>query len=657
MSAPSVRVILGAGLIVLAAQLVVWLTPARYLFINNAENPPALDAGGQNRAQVPSARRPADESKSSEVATKEPTTAAGERVAQAPLLQAGEVGITGTKEAPVIPEPEAKSDISPPQAEETPTPAEDTVAENLASPEPEAKSDTSVPDAEETPGPTEDTVAENLASPKPEAKSDINAPDAEETPAPAQDTTAQAPAPDKLFIVDAIRSKLTEPALREGTHADDLTALEAFYAGYQGPARWLTGAGLTPQAQSIVTEIAKADDWGLDASDFQVPPPDFQASVAEDQAAMEVAIDVAILKYARAAQGGRTEPSAINKVFAQKPHLRDPGTVLTEIFAAPASDAYLRNLHPKHAQFERLRQALLKARAEGEAKADDQEKLRVNMERWRWMPSDLGAIHVWLNIPEFMINVVKDGKVIHSQKAVVGSPNAPTPALSADLKSIVFNPYRVVPTSVIRKKVLPALKKDRNWFGRGKTSVLKQFQLEVKRKGKPIDPTKIDWENENLANFTFLQAPGPTNAMGKVQFLFPNSRAVDLRATAVPSQLKRTVRAVGPKSPRVGIPGKFAGALLTEDKGWGAAKIAKLMADGKNTSVKLDHPIPIHMTYFTVVADDEGNVRTIADVYGLDAAVEAAIRGEAKTAPSTSDTVPIPPRKPATEGTLATRKP
>ena len=165
MSAPSVRVILGAGLIVLAAQLVVWLTPARYLFINNAENPPALDAGGQNRAQVPSARRPADESKSSEVATKEPTTAAGERVAQAPLLQAGEVGITGTKEAPVTPEPEAKSDISPTQAEETPAPTEDTVVENLASPEPEAKSDTSVPDAEETPGPTKDTVAENLASP------------------------------------------------------------------------------------------------------------------------------------------------------------------------------------------------------------------------------------------------------------------------------------------------------------------------------------------------------------------------------------------------------------------------------------------------------------------------------------------------------------
>ena len=63
------------------------------------------------------------------------------------------------------------------------------------------------------------------------------------------------------------------------------------------------------------------------------------------------------------------------------------------------------------------------------------------------------------------------------------------------------------------------------------------------------------------------------------------------------------------------------------------------------------------MTYFTVVADDEGNVRTIADVYGLDAAVEAAILGEAKTAPSTPDTVPIPPRNPATEGTLATRKP
>jgi len=81
------------------------------------------------------------------------------------------------------------------------------------------------------------------------------------------------------------------------------------------------------------------------------------------------------------------------------------------------------------------------------------------------------------------------------------------------------------------------------------------------------------------------------------------------------------------------------------------------MADGKNTSVKLDHPIPIHITYFTAVADDEGNLSNIADVYGLDAAVEAAILGEASTAPGASDPVPIPPRNPATEGSLATRKP
>jgi murein L,D-transpeptidase YcbB/YkuD len=631
MRGPSLVTILGAGFFVLVAQLVVWLTPVRSLLIDIPENPAALDV---TETREGDARRPGAE---------EAPVPAEETVAQAAAL----------------PESGAEGDASRPGAEEAPVPAEETVAQGPALPEPEAESGMSPAGAEETPAAAAETVAQAPALPESEleAEGDASRPSAEETPAAAAENVAQAPAPDKLFIVDTIRLKLNDPALRKGAHADDLAALEAFYVGYNGPARWVTDAGLTPPAQTIIGEIAKADDWGLDASALQVPPPDFRPTVAKDQAAVEIALDVAILKYARAAQGGRADPRAASRVFAQEPTLREPATILTEIFAAPAPDAYLRDFHPKHAQFERLRQALLKARAEDEAKPDDLNKLRVNMERWRWMPADLGAIYVWLNIPEFMVHVVKDGKTIHSEKVVVGNPNSPTPVLSADLKSIIFSPYRVVPLSIIRKNVLPALQKDRSSFGGNKTSVLEHYQLEVKRKGKPIDPTKIDWENVNLANLTFVQAPGPTNILGKVQFLFPNPRGVYLHETIVPSQLERAVRAVGQNSPRVGNPDKFAGVLLTEDKGWEAAKIAKLMAGSKNTEVKLDRPIPVHMTYFTVVADEEGKLRTIADVYGLDAAVEAAILGKVSPAPGVAEPVPVPPRKPSANGSLATSAP
>ena len=268
---------------------------------------------------------------------------------------------------------------------------------------------------------------------------------------------------------------------------------------------------------------------------------------------------------------------------------------------------------------------------------------------------------MWLNIPEFTINVVKEGKTIESQKAVVGSSNAPTPVLSAKLTAIEFNPYRVVPTSVIRRTVLPELQKDRSWLGRGKASVLEKYQLEVTHKGKSIDPSKIDWDTVNVANLTFRQAPGPSNPMGKVQFLFPNSRDIDIHETIIPGELKREVRSVGESSPRIGAAEKLASVLLAEDKGWNAAKIAKLVADGKNSTVKLGRPIPIHMAYFTMIADEQGNVETLGDIYGLDAAVTAAVRGKAETTPATAAPtpapVPMPARSPKTEEGLATRSP
>jgi len=264
---------------------------------------------------------------------------------------------------------------------------------------------------------------------------------------------------------------------------------------------------------------------------------------------------------------------------------------------------------------------------------------------------------VWLNIPELTIRFVKRGTVTYSDRVVIGSPSDPTPVVSADLKSIVFNPSRVVPLSVIRKNVLPALQKDRSWFGGSKTSVLKQYQLEVKRNGKKIDPTKIDWQKVDLTDLTFVQAPGPTNVLGKVQFLFPNPRGVDLHETIDPDRLGR---AMGEDSPRLGSPDKLADVLLAEDKGWGAAKIAKIIADGKTAQVNVDHTIPVHLTYFTAVADADGKVSTFADVYGLDAAVEGtmlkqetAASGVAESTSGTAEPAPVPQRKPSANGGLA----
>jgi murein L,D-transpeptidase YcbB/YkuD len=147
------------------------------------------------------------------------------------------------------------------------------------------------------------------------------------------------------------------------------------------------------------------------------------------------------------------------------PTLRDPKAVMTEIAAADAPDAYLRSLHPKHEQFQLLHQALVKARAESEAgaKPANTQKIIVNMERWRWMPENLSSLYVWLNIPSYIVHVVKDGKTIYTDKIVVGELKYATPVFSADLKSIVFNPEWTVP-SHYRPGKSPAEFARRRWL-------------------------------------------------------------------------------------------------------------------------------------------------------------------------------------------------
>ena len=135
------------------------------------------------------------------------------------------------------------------------------------------------------------------------------------------------------------------------------------------------------------------------------------------------------------------------------------------IAASSAADAYLRDLHPKHPQFERLRQALLAARAGKPSDAtpprrpgENIQRLIVNMERWRWMPPDLGSFYVWDSVPEQMTTVFKDGKPMLTEKIVVGKPSSPTPIFSADMLFVIFHPSWGVPPGMKVHELLPQLK-------------------------------------------------------------------------------------------------------------------------------------------------------------------------------------------------------
>ena len=450
-------------------------------------------------------------------------------------------------------------------------------------------------------------------------------------------------------VVDRIRSKLADPGLHSTADPADLAALEASYRRSSAAPLWITDMGLSARGQSTLFEIERADDWGLNATAFELPPANDLPASLDEEATAEIKLDLAILKYARFARGGRLSPREISGVFDQAPPLRDPKIVLMEIAAARAPDAYLQSLHPRHEQFVRLREALLRMHG-GEALGSptDMRRLIINMERWRWMPEELGPLYVWSNTPEFMLYVVKDGKTVFADKTQVGTADDPTPVFSADMTTIVFNPEWIAPASVLVKSLLPRLRKKHY-------SILEKYAFSVSYQGSPVNPAKIDWTRVNIRDFTFTQKPGPKSNLGKVKFLLPNSHEVLLHDTFAARRkvFQQPMRAIGYGCVRMERPDQFAEVLLAEDRGWSATEVSDLWQHSVNSPVLLDRKIPVHLTYFTAVVDDTGKVTSFSDLYGLDKKLATALFGNTTT-PAQSGAETKKPRQAAGASALLT---
>lgn len=529
--------------------------------------------------------------------------------------------------------------------------------------------DTSQPPQVELPKPSLEPSIPQLPPPpevQPQPDMPLAAPEASPPPAaPSSDPAAsdqplaaapEAPVPADP-VVTSIRATLADPTLRKAEDAGDLAALEAFYAT-RGAALWMTEMGFSAKGQAALFEIEKADAWGLDQAAFELPPAAALPATPEAQALADIKLNLAILKYARHARGGRFSPAKISSLFDQAPPLRDPNVVMAEIAAADAPDDYLRSLHPTHEQFVRLRQALIKARGEangeGASTANNDvgiKRLLINIERWRWMPEDLGSIYVLNNSASFMLYVIKDGKTIYRDKTLVGTIGYATPVFSADMKTIVFNPDWNAPETVVKENIWPSLQ-------RKSYSILKTHKLFVSYNGKPVDPTKVDWNRVNPLNFTFSQRAGPHNNLGKVKFLYPNRHTVYMHDTLPVRKkyFKQPARMIGHECVRMEKPLQFAEVLLAEANGWPAARVKEQWEKGLNSAVSIEKRVPVHMVYFTAVADESGRVETVADVYGLDRKMAVAMFGSATGFPEPPPESKKPPPGEADASTPAARR-
>lgn len=250
------------------------------------------------------------------------------------------------------------------------------------------------------------------------------------------------------------------------------------------------------------------------------------------------------------------------------------------------------------------------------------DKIKVNMERYRWISQELGIHYVIVNIADYQMQVFKEKKLEFEEKVIVGKPFRKTPVCSSKMTYLVLNPTWTVPPTILFNDILPEAKKDPNYLNKKNIRVIQgQGSNAV-----ILDPKDIDWPklSKNYFPYTLRQDPGLTNALGQVKFMFPNQYNVYIHDTPSKELFSRPDRAFSSGCIRLNNPLAFAKYLLKDNPKLDAGFIAEILIDGKEKSVMLPKPINVHILYLTSWVEG-GKVQFRNDLYNRDAPLLSAL--------------------------------
>lgn len=245
------------------------------------------------------------------------------------------------------------------------------------------------------------------------------------------------------------------------------------------------------------------------------------------------------------------------------------------------------------------------------------DQIRVNLERLRWVARDLEDEFVVTNIASFQTFLVRDRNIVWSGKSQVGRFYRQTPVFTAKIKYMQFNPTWTVPPGILTNDILPAVQKDIGYLAK------KDMDL-IDRDGNKVDPASVDWASYGpgrLPPYQFVQRPGPTNALGRVKFIFPNSHFVFLHDTPSKALFERTERTFSSGCIRVENPYVFAELLMNNPDKLNADSIQQLLDSKKPQTVFLEEPLTVMLLYSTVGILNMDGVHFYNDIYQRDAAV------------------------------------
>ena len=347
-----------------------------------------------------------------------------------------------------------------------------------------------------------------------------------------------------------------------------------------------------PNALALLTYIGSVGKEGLESSDYD--PQTLQAAIQSGNvAAISAAANASFNKLSTDLALGHVRKPGRVDWWVVDPDLNaeKQDALLRSALAAHAVGQALDGLLPTHPQYAALKTALAETPASDEAK---RERIRLNLDRWRWLPRDLGEKYIIVNVPGFHATLVENGINRWKHRAIAGKLSTPTPQLNATAVGVILNPWWEVPKSIEKEAA-------------GK---------------KGFVPVK----GPDGAIQRWRQPPGPTNALGQIKFVMPNSKAIYLHDTNARSRFNDATRALSHGCVRTEHILDLATELLGDDGGeWTPDKIDTALDSKKSVQANFVKPVPVYIVYFSTAALNDGRIVDYKDLYGRDAKAMAAL--------------------------------
>lgn len=413
-------------------------------------------------------------------------------------------------------------------------------------------------------------------------------PTAPATPVPPVNQQPAVPAPSSQQ--PATTPPVTTPAPAAPVIEPDLSVVEPVLA-------WQVA-----DAQALAKAIDGIGAHGLIPADYQLT--DLRAVIlAGPGAALDAQASRSFAWLIEDMRDGRTRYDSRHQWFVVDPDVdaRPTATVMAEALASKDIAGAIASLAPTHPDYAKLKDALAKTPAADKA---TRALIQVNLDRWRWLPRDLGKFYLLTNVPEFQLRLTVDNEIIRSYRTIVGKPGrTATPQLAEVVEGVVFNPTWTVPQSIVKGENLGAQ--------------LLANPARAKRENYKVTKNKD-------GSVTVVQQPGPNNALGLMKLDMPNEHAIFLHDTPNRNLFKLAQRALShgcvrtERATELAITMAILGAGVTPDDA------VAIVTSGKYTRVAMTRTFPVYLTYFTMASDITGKMGTFNDLYGRDAPVLAS---------------------------------